>query len=329
MQKKYFIIFLSFFICLFSYSQEKFHFSTAFDGLQVDQNSCRLVSTSHSVASVFDRYNTKQQGNIFIKYEMKNLEAAKAEVVDAPGLDGKCALHFVAACPNVYNGGKPLKTRIQMEFVKRPGFGSFVSEVSVFLPAAMNDLNYCPNPITWLTLQEFWNALHGSHKTTFRITVGLWKSKKGKLHFGFKAQDYIDGKYIDVARGSDEHQEVPIGRWFRLKTEITEGDRTSGFFRLTLLVDGQEKVLYEQTMRTMSTAICEGRFPRKGFNSLQPIKLYTSAWLTEWMRDRGDTIEAYFTDWSFNGTVIKEQKKDVIDKLKNYIKSNDMVNDEE
>ena len=183
-----------------------------------------------------------------------------------------------------------------MDLAKRPGFHSVVSEMSVFLPVTMEELNQCPYPITWLTLQEFWNALQGSHKTTFRITIGLWKSKRGGLHFGFKAQDYIDGKYIDVERGDDEQQEVPIGRWFRLRTVIEEGDSTSGFFRLTMLDEDQEHILYERTMQTMSTAICEGRYPRKGFNYLQPVKLYTSAWLTEWMKNRGHAIEAYFTD---------------------------------
>ena len=270
--------------------------------MQVNQRTCRIAGID-SAASAFDHYTKKQQGSIAINYETKNLEAAKAEVTDAPGLAGKRALHFRAAGPNVFKEGRPLKARIQLNLAKKPGFCSFVSEVSVFLPAGMEELNQYPYPITWLTLQEYWNALHGSHETTFRITVGLWKSSNGNLHFGYKAQDYINGKYIDVSRGDDERLEVPTGRWFRLRTEVVEGDSTSGFFRLTLLADGQEKVLYQQTMRTMSTAICEGSHPRKGFNNLQPLKLYTSAQLAEWMKERGNTIEAYFTDWHLEGSL--------------------------
>ena len=41
----------------------------------------------------------------------------------------------------------------------------------------------------------------------------------------------------------------------------------------------------------------------KGFNSLQPLKLYTSAWLTEWMSKRGLPLEVFFTDWLFDGEV--------------------------
>lgn len=296
---------LCFSVSINGYSQKsnsfrnQWQFSTDFKGVQVNQDSYRIESTSPKKPSAFDKHLTKEQGTIAINYETKKLEAAKAEVVDAPELDGKRALRFWTDRANVYQDGKPLKTRIQLNLAKNPGFRSFVSEVSVYLPPAMDELNQCPKPITWLTLQEFWNALHGDHKTTFRISVGLWKSKHGRLHFGFKAQDYIGGKYIDVERGDDESAIVPTGQWFRLRTEVKEGSCSNGFFRLTLISEGQETVLYERTMQTMATVICEGRYPRKGFNSLQPLKLYTPAWLTDWMRARGHAIEAYFTDWSF------------------------------
>ena len=282
-------------------SRDQWLFSTDFKGVQVNQDTYRLESTAPKKSSAFDKHLTKKQGTIAINYETKNLEAAKAEVVDAPGLDGKRALCFRTDKANVYQDGKPLKSRIQLNLAKNPGFQSFVSEVSVYLPSAMEALNQYPHAITWLTLQEVWNALQGNHATTFRITVGLWKNKLGKLHFGFKAQDYINGKYVDVERGDDESAVVPTGRWFRLRTEVREGSCSNGFFRLTLIDGEQETVLYERTMQTMATAICEGRFPRKGYNSLQPLKLYTPARLTDWMRARGQAIEAYFTDWTFKG----------------------------
>jgi hypothetical protein len=50
-------------------------------------------------------------------------------------------------------------------------------------------------------------------------------------------------------------------------------------------------------------------YPRQGFTSLQPIKLYTSARLTEWMKERGCAIEAYFTDWKIDGELYPTDKK--------------------
>ena len=57
----------------------------------------------------------------------------------------------------------------------------------------------------------------------------------------------------------------------------------------------------------MATAFCEKQFPRQGFTSLQPLKLYTSAQLTEWMKERGCAIEAYFTDWTFDGELYSSE----------------------
>ena len=88
-----------------------------------------------------------------------------------------------------------------------------------------------------------------------------------------------------------------------------EGDNTSGFFRLTLIDDGQETVLYKETMRTMSTETTTLNAKYRGLSNLQPIKLYTSAWLTEWMKERGYAIEAYFTDWIFDGDPYSHREK--------------------
>ena len=59
----------------------------------------------------------------------------------------------------------------------------------------------------------------------------------------------------------------------------------------------------------MATAFCKKLYPRQGFTSLQPIKLYTSARLTEWMKERGCAIEAYFTDWKFDGETYPADNK--------------------
>lgn len=104
-----------------------------------------------------------------------------------------------------------------------------------------------------------------------------------------------------MERGDDESLEVPIGRWFRLRTEMIEGDKHTGVMCISMIVGNKETVIYNRKMQTMATAFCEKKHQSQGFTLIQPIKLYTSAQLTEWMRERGLAIEAYFTDWSLNG----------------------------
>ena len=295
------LLLFCFFISTFTYSQETFHISTSFDGEKVDQIKRRIVAESPIDISLFDAYKDRKKGNIYINYETFDTIAAIAQVEESPEMEGKRALHFKINSPNVEKEGEKLKSRIQMDMVKRPDLKSFVSVVSVFLPQSMNELNNYPNSINWLTLQEYWNAPPNDKGTTFRISIGLWKSKTGKLHFGYKTQDYIDGKFIDVERESDEHLEVPIGKWFRLKTERLEGSKDAGFMCLSLMDGEREIILYKRKMQTMATAFCEKKHPLQGFTLLQPIKLYTSARLTEWMKNRGYAIEAYFSDWRFDG----------------------------
>lgn len=282
-------------------SQETFQISTSFDDVKVDQEKRLLVSDKATDVSLFDAYQDRKKGKIYINYEIFDTIAAIAQVENAPEMDGKKALHFKINSPNVEKEEKKTKSRIQLDIYKRPGIKSFVSEVSVFLPHTMNELNSYPFPITWLTLQEYWNIPKSDTNTKFRISLGLWKNKTGKLHFGYKAQDYIDGKYSDVERESDERLVVPIGRWFRLRTELTEGDHDTGYMCVTLFDGEQEEILYKRNMQTMATAVCEKKYPPQGFTLIEPIKLYTSAHLTNWMKDRGCVIEAYFTDWNFDG----------------------------
>lgn len=300
--KRLCIILFCFTQILQSYSQEDFHLSTSFEHVKVDQKKRRFVSDEGwTFSSMFDTYNDKSTGKIRINYETLDLNAAIAQVENAPKMRGKKALHFKINSPNVEKEGKKTKSRIQIEFAKRQGFKSFVSEVSVFLPAPMKELNNYPNPITWLTLQEFWNAPVGDTGKTFRITIGLWKNQEGKLYFGYRSQDYVGGKFINVAKCDNDSCEVPFGRWFRLRTEVIEGDKDSGFFCLMIKDGKKEKTLYRFNTQTMATVFCEKQYPQQGFTSLHPIKLYTSARLTEWMKDRDCAIEAYFTDWNFEG----------------------------
>jgi hypothetical protein len=292
---------------LLACSQGRFQISTSFDNVKVDQVKRRFVAVKETDVSLFDAYKNHKKGKIYINYESSDTIAAIAQVEDAPMMRGNKALHFKINSPNVAKEGKKTKSRIQIDIVKKPGLKSFVSEVSVFLPHSMNELNNYPYPITWLTLQEYWNAPPNNKGATFRISLGLWKSKTGKLHFGFKAQDYIDGKYIDVEKGDDERLEVPLGRWFRLRTELIEGGQDTGFMKVAMVNGKKEHILYKRKMRTMATVFCEKKYSPQGFTLIQPIKLYTSARLTEYMKERRCAIDAYFTDWKLDAVPYPHQ----------------------
>ena len=190
--KKLFIILLCLTPFLHSYSQEEFHLSTSFDHVKLDQKKSRFVSADRwNFPSQFDKYNNKSIGKIRINYETLDLDAAIAQVEDAPEMKGKKALHFKINSPNVEKEGKKTKSRIQIGFAKKPGFKSFVSEMSVFLPSPMNELNNYPYPITWLTLQEFWNAPVEIRERPFVSPSDYVRTKKGNYILAIGAKTIL------------------------------------------------------------------------------------------------------------------------------------------
>ena len=160
-----------------------------------------------------------------------------------------------------------------------------------------------PKEINWLTVQELWNDPVNKKGTTFRIRIGLQKSKKGHLHFVVSTQDYHDGKYWPIAKFDNDNVLIPFGRWFTLRTEIKEGNSETGQISLAVKENNEKemKSLYDETTQTMASVFCTGNFDPHGFTSLHLMKLYTSSQLTKWMHNRGLPLEMYFTNWKFSG----------------------------
>ena len=119
----------------------------------MDKSARRFLDADGRVLVLRNQEKDSLLYNTSIYYETNNLNAAKAEIVDAPGIKNTKALHFIIKEPNVIKDSIK-KSRIQIHFGGRPGFKSFVSE---------ND------PVN-------------KKGTTFRIRIGLQK-KKGASPF--------------------------------------------------------------------------------------------------------------------------------------------------
>ena len=192
------------------------------------------------------------------------------------------------------------KTRIQADVKSVPaGLREFYQTVRLYLPENMALLKCYPSEITWLTIMEVWNNAP-LKPFPFRVTVGLHKPVRdsGQLCFFAHSQD-IDqsnpkkAKFTTIWSSLNQQFKVPFGKWMTLEYYIVEGDKTKGrFFMAVTPEGGQKTVLFDITNFTHHTM---DPAP-DGFSHWNPIKLYTSRQLVDYMRGQSKALEAYWDD---------------------------------
>jgi len=87
---------------------------------------------------------------------------------------------------------------------------------------------------------------------------------------------------------------VPIGQWFTLEYYYKEGDANNGKFFMTIQPDGGKKeIIYDLTKITHNTKDSNP----DGVTDFNPIKLYTSKKLIDYMGSQGKTLQIYWDDF--------------------------------
>ncbi|NCC71695.1 hypothetical protein EOM09_09055 [bacterium] len=89
---------------------------------------------------------------------------------------------------------------------------------------------------------------------------------------------------------------VPIGEWFELEYYIKEGNNNDGRFVLSIRKDGQKKQkIFDITNWTHHSKATY----TDGFQSIDPLKMYTSNDITDHIRNRGGALQFYWDDFRF------------------------------
>lgn len=189
------------------------------------------------------------------------------------------------------------KARIQADvYGIKSGFKEFRQSVRVFLNDDFKALEKYPNPITWLTISEFWNNEWwvATEKYGFRVTLGIGKptAAESKLHFILNAED---AGQKEIWNDNNHSQvEVPIGKWFTMDYYFKEGDDKTGKFFMTITPDGGKKqVIFNVTGFTHNTS---DPAPN-GVTGYSPLKLYTSKELVQFIKDQDKTLQIFWDDF--------------------------------
>jgi hypothetical protein len=255
-------------------------------------------STSHN-DWVNDLDNHPDVGNFNLQYQGGDSTMRFARIVPEPGNPSNHVLHFWLDKPNVDGS----KGRIQANLYGNKGMKAFYQSVRMFLTSDFNTVKSFPKQIHWLTITEFWNNITWSQTVPyrFRITLGIGKpvAAESDLHFIVDAQDcelFQDGrqKYTTIWSETNRTIKVPIGKWFTMEYYYQEGNQENGRFYMTITPQGEKKQLIFDIRKVTHNT----QDPKPdGVTDFNPLKLYTSKELIQYMGSKGKTLQIYWDDF--------------------------------
>ena len=262
-----------------------------------------IIGTDHSLADhndwIADLDNNPDIGNFSLQYQGGDSTQRFARIIQEPGNSANHVLQFWLNDANV----EASKGRIQGNLYGNKGMKEFYQSERIFLPADFNAVRTYPDIINWLTIAEFWNNITWSQTVPygFRITLGIGKPVSGEsdLYFILDGQNCdlaSDGsqKYTTLWSETNQKQKVPIGKWFTLEYYYKEGNAENGKFYMTIQPDGAEKV----NVFNLTTITHNSKDPSPdGVTDFNPIKLYTSKPLIDYMRSQHKTLQIYWDDF--------------------------------
>jgi hypothetical protein len=248
---------------------------------------------------VADFDNHPEVGNFNLQYQGGELSQRFANIIHEPGNPDNNVLHFWLNEPNV----KGRKGRIQANIYGGTGWKEFYQSVRIFLHEDFNTVKTFPDEIHWLTIAEYWNNItwNQSVPDRYRLTLGIGKPVKGEseLYFIVDGQDcelFKDGsqKYTTIWSEVNKNIEVPIGKWFTAEYYYKEGDDKNGRYYMAIQPEGEKKqVVFDITRFTHNSSDTDPN----GVSDFNPLKLYTSKKLIDYMRSKDKTLQIYWDDF--------------------------------
>ena len=247
-------------------------------------------------------------GKFSLQYQGADTTIRFTRIIPEPGNPGNHVLHFRINEGWVNTKGSNL-ARIQANIYassdkKVEGIKELYQTVRLFLHPDMEVVKTYPEKISWLTIMEVWNN-HGWEDVPypFRITVGMGKPSSGNqgLFFMVDAEDYnyrtatTSSGYVKIWHEMNTSVTIPIGKWMTLEYFIKEGHAQNGRFYMAMTPEGGKKqVIFDIQNFTHNTKDPDP----DGITLWNPMKLYTSRTLANFVRDEGKALQIYYDDFA-------------------------------
>ena len=240
-------------------------------------------------------------GQPIIQFQGGNPSQRSARVVDDPGRAGNRVLEFALRESNVSLRDRPgAKSRIQMNVYGNSGVAELYQSVRLRLGPDFDLLKQYPGVIDWFTISEWWNNAGWTKEPyPFRISVHLRKTRPEAgqpLYVVVKAtskQPGGDAWTTKVWESADTTLPIPVNQWMLIEYYVKEGNRENGRFVVAVTPDGGTR----RIVTNVSGFTQHPQDPRPdGLSHINPVKLYTSEALTQFMHRSNAAFTMYWDD---------------------------------
>lgn len=220
----------------------------------------------------------------WINYEAGDDSQRKALLCDDPVDSSNTVLKFILNEAAIPEAGR-MKGRVNMIFDKMAEYAHYSQRVRLYLSPDMAHLKDWSQKIDWLTLFEFWST------DNQRITLGLAKNAgPGPQELFFNLE--YSSKPLGISWKDDysvtaTQFAVPFGEWLDIEVQVAAGSGEAATSTVLLHGAGTRTTLFESHA---------GFGQYWGLTRVNPMKLYTSEALIDYMKDNGWELSVYWDD---------------------------------
>lgn len=229
-----------------------------------------------------------------IEYTHGDASKRYAKIIPEPGNPNNKVLQFWIGEPWKASEGM-FKARVQTDiYGLKTGYTEFYQSLRVYLHPDFKELRTYPHPIHWLTLAEFWNDTYwGTSKYKSRITFGIGKPSAEESDLNFILGSESTYQHW-LWQPNNVKIKVPIGQWFTLEYFYQQGYEKTGRFYAAITPDGGvRQVVYDVQGWTQNP---NDPAP-DGITDWNPMKLYTSREIVDFMKARNKALQIYWDDF--------------------------------
>lgn len=248
-----------------------------------------------------------QQTAVGIMYEGGGQNDRRAHIIADPTRKGNHVFSFWIKNARVPGQAKGKhKGRIQMnlsDFSRTAAFQRY----RLYLPPDMALYSQFPEMNSWFTINELWMGERWkNHPYPFRLSLKIGKPEGvGKpLYFLVVASMADGGKSRNInwkqtwAEVAPDYQ-IPVGEWLDVEVGYKAGNNNTGRFYMG--IKREHEADYTTVFDITNWTYHPGSPEPVPMSSWQPLKVYTSSKIIDFIRDKGGMTELYFDDVEIYG----------------------------
>lgn len=240
--------------------------------------------------------------DIGIFYEGGQPSARFARVVPDPADPNNQVLQFwikEARVPGQREGKS--KGRIQMAMANL-NFTEVSQRYRMYLHPDLKLYRSYPDDNTWFTINELWfGAKWKGDSHPFRITLGIAKEKGANQPLYFLATGETGaggrpkhGKWSAVWHSLNKNFQIPVGEWMDMEMGYRQGNASTGRFYLAVKRQSDPRMI---TVIDVHDWTYHPEAPEPvPLTSWNPLKIYTSGAIIDYIRTQGGVAQIYFDD---------------------------------